>query len=219
MLFFSKFSIKFIMNQYLLKGILFDFNGVLSNDYFFSCLQDTDSTLYKSINKYIFKTRPKLINNWMRGKITSDKINRIIAKKFNKPYSFIKKSLEDSVRDIKLNQKILGLVDKFHRDGIKTAVLTDNMDIFTNILVPHKKLYNFFDKIFSSNEYGKLKEDNSGEFIKEALKSMELNPKNTILVDDSKNTGVLYKKLGGHFFHYKNNYEEFKMWLNNFFIF
>lgn len=207
------------MTKTLLKGVLFDFDGVLCSDYFYNTLGKTDPELYDDINTKIFREDKPLIRSWMRGRKTADDINRIVSKRLGKSYKFLKQALEISITKMRLNQQMLELVNNLKRKNVKVAILTDNMDVFTDILVPHNNLRQLFDEIFSSFEYRKLKADNDGEFIKEALDTLQINPKETAIVDDWDEIGRIFTNWGGHFFLYKNNFRDFRNWLTKGFQF
>ena len=90
------------------------------------------------------------------------------------------------------------------KKGAKTAIVTDNMDIFQQIFVPHNRLDNFFDKITSSHKYKQLKVDNNGQLFDITRDHLSIDYQNTIMLDDSSKLANLMTLKGIHFYLYNN---------------
>ena len=209
------------MDQKKLSLILFDFHNVLSQDRFYTTLIDTHPEVYQKIVETLFFPEGyKLISQWMRGELSYKDIHKIIAPVVGLSAAFLDEALVESIKKIELNEKILEFSQKMRSLGIKVAILTDNMDVFTEIYIPYVGLDKKFDKIFSSACQKKLKLDNNSEFIFDAILEMNSTPENTLFIDDCIDNGDLFKEAGGIFYQYDNYIEghsKFIIWFcNNF---
>jgi len=204
-----------------LRSILFDFDGVLSKGRFYSTIPEKNYKIKDAINKNVFnKGSWNLMQTWMRGEKSFEEIHKSIAEKVGSNVEFLNKHLIDSVLRMQLNKGLIKFAIQMRSLGVRTAIFTDNMDIFDRVFVPYHSLNEKFDFIFSSSTYKKLKLDNDAFFLKETIKKMKSSPSETLLLDDSPEIGVYMNKIGGYFYHYQDYEKElpkfFKWFKENF---
>jgi FMN phosphatase YigB (HAD superfamily) len=191
------------MKNKSLSLILFDFDGVLSNGRFYSQLKDSSPSTHQEIIRYLFsKESWPLISDWMRGKFSYEDIHNLISTKVGKEVDWLNDTLVESVKNMPLNEDLVNFAARIRKSGVKTAVFTDNMDIFDRIFVEHSNLLELFDYVFSSADFGKLKLDDGAEFFKHALNSSGCSDGNFLFLDDSIKLKDLTESLGGTFYHY-----------------
>lgn len=199
-----------------LSLILFDFHNVLSKDQFYSTLNQSHPDEYKKITQILFGSAGHpLTSRWMRGEISYKEIHQFISQKVGLPANVLDGALIDSVKNMTLNELLFDFSQNIRTCGVKIVILTDNMDVFDEIYVPHVGLYEKFDGIFSSYSSRKLKMDNNAELIFEAISNMQSEPKNTLFIDDCFENGNILKKAGGFFYHYDRymaGHEDFLKW-------
>ncbi len=188
-----------------IEAIIFDFDGVLCSDRFYNTLP---AELQEKIDKDIFKNSPELVNDWMRGKVRSSDINKIIAEMHNISFNYLERELEKSVKKMRLNMPLFNFAKKRRQEGFKIGILTDNMDVFQKIFVPHNKLNDYFDAIISSFDYKMFKMENNGELADLALKKLNVVYSKTLFIDDKEKIGKIVAAKGGNFYLYKKGYEE-----------
>lgn len=198
-----------------IKGIISDFDGVLSTDRFYITLKDKYPDAHLYITTDFFKNQKPIVKDWMRGNLTADDVNRIIAKNTGLNFDFLKREFEEGVRLMELNKDLIDFITKAKKKGVKTAILTDNMDVFTEIFVPFKELDKLFDEIVSSYEYKTLKGDNEGELLNSTRKLLDIDFSNILILDDWETIGEFSKARNSNFYLYnedtKNKFEE---WFN-----
>jgi len=193
------------MSNEELSLILFDFDGVLSNGRFYSQLKDSHSLTHQAIVQHLFSDeRWSLISEWMRGVYSYEDIHRSISTKVGKDIHWLNEALIESVKAMPLNERLIEFAQRVRRLGVKTAVFTDNMDVFDRVFVEHSGLLNKFDHVFSSSDFGKLKLDEGAEFFRYALSTTDSTNKNFLFLDDSIKIKNLTESLGGRFYHYDN---------------
>jgi len=206
------------MAQKPLSLILFDFHKVLSPSDFYAELAKTNPQEYKKLRLSLFSPESyPLLSRWMRGELSYREIHRMIEPLIGLSASSLDKLLIKGVKAIELNYLLLEFSQNMRARGIKVAILTDNFDVFDEVLVPNFKLEERFDKIFSSASQKRLKLDNDGELIFKAISLMGSQPEYTLFIDDLAENGNQLKKSGGLFYQYDNYIEGHQAFLQWFF--
>lgn len=190
--------------QPAIQAILFDFHKVLSNDRFYADLAITHPDIFQAIQDKVFvAANQPLLYAWMRGEIDYHAFHTHIGHQYAIDEAILNTSLPNSVRSIRLNQELFTFAKQERKIGIKTAIVTDNMDVFTDIYVPHTHLDRYFDAIISSSVYKQLKGDHNGELLLKAAAMLNTPITLTLLIDDGEKIGEIMKNLGGQFYLYK----------------
>ncbi len=205
-----------------LKAVIFDFDGVLCSDYFYHTLEQVDSNLYNQINKKIFQGDKELIRSWMRGAIDYSDINNEISKRLNTDEDFLHEHLIKSIKNMTLNNLLLDFAKGVKSKGIKTAIMTDNMDVFEKYLVPHFKLNNHFDLIYSSSTHKRLKKDNNWQTPAEVMSLLNSNLNNSLFIDDWEEICDYIQSQNGYSYLYQrgnneSDFADFHTWFRNIF--
>lgn len=186
-----------------LNLILFDFYNVLSKSHFYSNIADSHSSQHKIITQSLFSPEAyPFLSRWMRGDLSYKDVHKKISTLVGLSAPFLDLVLVESVKQITLNDKLLAFSQRMRSVGIKVAILTDNFDVFEDIYVPYAGLDKKFDSIFSSASQKKLKLDNGGKVIFDAILKMNSKPENTLFIDDCEENGVNFKNAGGIFYQY-----------------
>lgn len=206
--------------KYKIKAIVSDFDGVLCSDYFYHTLANKDPEIYEFINANLFKENKWMVKDWMRGKITAVDINMYLSQKTNRSYEFFKDTLEESVRAMSLNQGLLKFLSVIKSKGVKTGLLTDNMDVFESITVPEKHLLTIFDQIVPSFKYGMLKGDEEGKLLDVTRDLLGVNYEEILVLDDWETLGGFVKNRNSHFYLYnKQTKDQFEDYFKDNYIF
>lgn len=186
--------------------ILFDFDGVLCHDRFYGeTVRTQHSEVHDWIQENIFGDNDKLVKDWMRGAMSAQDINRTVAKHTGIDYEELNKLFVDSIRNMQLDERIIDVARELKQSGRALGIVTDNMDVFSEITVSNHKLNELFDTIVNSADHGYLKKDENGKLFDIAMSAIGENDiRNTLLIDDSADTIELYKKRGGNTHHYKD---------------
>jgi FMN phosphatase YigB (HAD superfamily) len=183
------------------EAVLFDFDGVLCHDRFYDLsLRPGYGELCDWISEHVFRKPDDedLIRRWMRGKIGYKDINRIIADARRVESAWLDLELLESVRLMKLDERMLGLAREQKTAGKKIGIVTDNMDVFSLITVPDKKLASVFDFIANSSDHGCLKCDEGGRLFDVALAGLGITAEKAVLLDDSAGSIEAFQRKGGN---------------------
>lgn len=182
------------------QTILFDFDGVLCHDRFYvQTLLPEYTHVYEWIQSNIFGTPHE---DWLRGIVNSEKINKIISDATGIEFDVLHKKFLESVRMMKLDERVKALAAELKSSGLKIGLVTDNMDVFSDITIKNHKLDDVFEAIINSADYGILKKDDNGKLFDIALEKLNVPIKNTLMIDNSPVVIDLYTKKGGEGFLY-----------------
>jgi len=186
------------------QTIFFDFDGVLCRGRFYEkSLLPEYSEVYDWIQTNIFDNKD-LVQKWMRNQISSVGINELVAENTGIDYEILNKLYKESIRKIKLEKEIRNLAESLKLSGKKVGIVTDNMDVFSQIMVPNHQLNKLFDVIINSADHGMLKKDENGKLFDIALIALGERIENSLMIDDSESTIELYRQKGGQGSVYKN---------------
>jgi len=126
------------------KPILFcDFDGVLCHDRYW---RSVPADKLEAIQELLFLNDTSLVNDWMRGKHTSEEINQFISEKIDMPFN---KLWDIFINDCKNMRVSLKALEKLHqlRSKYTVILITGNMDSFTRFTHPELMLDNYFVSI------------------------------------------------------------------------
>ena len=186
------------------RTILFDFDGVLCHDRFYvQTLLPEYVHVYEWIQTNIFGMPHE---DWLRGIVSSERINKIISDGTGIEFDLLHEKFLESVRMMKLDERVKDLVRELKSSGHKVGLVTDNMDVFSDITIKNHKLDEVFEVILNSADYRILKKDNHGELFDIALEKLNAPIENTLMIDNSRAVIDLYIEKGGEGF----LYEEFE---------
>lgn len=189
------------------KTVLFDFDGVLCKERFYEkTLLPQYTNVYNWIQEYIFSDK-ELVWKWMRNQTTSDQINTHISQNTGIEYQLLNKLYKESIQRMELDKEVLDIAKSIKASGKKIGIVTDNMDVFSEITVSHHQLNTLFNSIINSAEYGILKKEENGKLFDYALSALNTDIKDTLLIDDSESTIEFFKQKGGEGIVYKNTLE------------
>jgi FMN phosphatase YigB (HAD superfamily) len=197
-----------------LRGVLFDFDGVLCTDRFYSTLSGAYPEALLFIRDNIFGGLDKYADRWMRGELSCQQINKLISEATNIPLDRLVELFVSSVRAMTLNSRLLEVAMSLKQSGVKTAIVTNNMDIFNQVTVPEKHLAAVFPVIVNSHDHGIMKHDKDGKLFDIALGELGLNSYDGVwLIDDSETACSVFETKGGRALRYAG-LEGFEQWLD-----
>ena len=194
-----------------ITAVFFDFDGVLCTDRFFTALAPDYPHVQEWISRHVFGGE-KYCDRWMRGELSYRHVNRIIAEATGISSELLDKLLVAGVCRMKVNNALIQFAEKLKQNNIKVALVTNNMDVFSEITVPAKQLDKTFPIIINSFEYGLMKQDKNGKLFDIALNWLGLySYDGVLLVDDTPAYCEIFKSKGGQVYQYTGQ-EDFLEW-------
>ena len=184
------------------RTVLFDFDGVLSRGRFYRAT-GWAASLYERVQAHIFGGEGDLVRPWMRGRVGYRELHARIAGAVGIAAEVLDRMLIESVRSFRLEPSVLRFAERLKAEGCRIGLVTDNMDIFAQVTVPHFGLGYLFDAIVSSSEYGLLKRDDGGKLFDIALRHLgERDIRRSMLIDDALPNIELFRAKGGQGHHF-----------------
>jgi len=200
------------------KIVFVDYYGILSTTRFWHSVQDPNHKLHKylqSIQDFLFVEDRTLLDEWMRGKYTSEEMHQVLAENFNIDFDELFSIFVEDCKTVEISEKILDKLKSLPENYLKIMV-TDNMDSFDRFILPANRiLEDSFHGINNSFYVQKLKADKEGEWFLDILKNYEVPIENCALIDDSLKNCETFQKLGGKYYNSKTE-EDVLLALNNF---
>jgi len=183
-----------------LKVIFIDWDGTLSKSRFWQHWLSKDPQSYNKIQQTLFTRNERMLQDWMRGYVSVERIVNKIAYMTGIDYQYLISELEESCKSMTLTYpRVLDIIKEKQDDGVKVVIATDNMDTFERWTVPSLKLDKHFAGILSSPKRGALKadvtEDGTSLFFDQYLTQNSIKPNESLLIDD-RNISKVTEKWG-----------------------
>ena len=135
-----------------IKSVVLDFGGTLSSDQYFKLLGPQALKYVDLIMSG--KDNPHIVQGWLKGVLTSKDVAAYLSKRVHLRPDEIHSALRAGCKQIVLNPAVWDLAQRQHALGRKTALVTANFDVFTDVIVPARGLHSVFDAIVNSSDYG-----------------------------------------------------------------
>ncbi|HSQ97788.1 MAG TPA: HAD hydrolase-like protein [Rickettsiales bacterium] len=204
----------------MIKLILSDFDGVLSNvdrDFittgFYTTIRNENPELMQNIQNFLFHASGHITRAWMQGDISYKELNMLMARKFNTTEDYLNNHLIESVKKMKLNENLINFYQKQKNNGTKVYIMSDNMDIFSEVSVKHFNLNKYFDKIYNSSDVKQLKRDKNCELARRLASETGCENRDVLVIDDGKKLLDELNEYGFKTYLYNNEtYNQFEDW-------
>ena len=177
------------------KVVFIDWDGTLCFSHFWETLSAKNPAFSQVVADF-FATEKEMIKNWMRGKHTSEEINKILSERAGLPEKRVWKSFVSDCQKMKIDIKTTKTIQKLRKKH-HVVLITGNMDCFSRFTVPSLKLDKLFDQVINSYDTGMLKTDDNGKQFFNCLDSYSRKISDAYLIEDSANTCEVFTKLGG----------------------
>jgi FMN phosphatase YigB (HAD superfamily) len=190
--------------------IVFDFGFTLSSDLYFKIAPPECPDWQALIQQHIF-SKNDLIDSWMGGAVTlrniAEELAPIVAMETPRIVAFLKAGCTQ----LNFNDAVYTFALEQRKQGRKTAIVTGNMDVFTDIVVPHHHLNDKFDVIINSYDYQEI--DKSVLWVRAfELLGNEIGYRQSLLIEDGEKNVAKFRANGGYAYRYEND-ERFLAWL------
>lgn len=192
-----------------ISSVIFDFDGTLCFGRYFEPLGKESLEV---IGTLVFgDSSPQWAHPWMKGDLTSQDIASYLSEHLPHSKDDILSALHHGCSNMTFNPAVLGFALEQRQTGRKTALVTANMDVFSDVVAPAHELQSVFNLVLNTSDHRTL--DKSILWHK-ALSSFGsgFSFASSLLIDDSPRMISLFKSLGGHTYQYKGD-PAFQAWL------
>lgn len=192
-----------------INSVIIDFDGTLCCDRYFKPLGPKALDV---ITKLVFGENSKQwADPWMRGDLTSADVASYLSRHLPESPEAILAALRQGCRQLTFNPAVLDFTKHQRKAGRKTALVTANMDIFTEIVVPAHGLSSLFDIVLNTADHHTL---DKITLWQEAFRSFgpDYSYASSLLVEDNPKMVGLFQWLGGFAYEYRGD-DSFRGWL------
>ena len=198
------------MLQQPIRCIVLDFGRTLSSEPYFKPLGPEGIA---RISALVFGDNSlRWADPWMRGELSSRDVARYLAE--HTPYAV--EELLDALRrgcaNVTFNPAVWDLAVQQRGLGRKLALVTANMDVFSEVIVPAHHLEETFHAIVNSADYGTLDKtqlwQHAFDLIGESCSFTD-----SLLIEDSLVNVERFRALGGHAYRYTDD-ASLRAWLS-----
>ncbi len=195
-----------------IRCVVFDFGFTLSSDLYFTEIPP-NYPLWRDVIQSVIFADSALVNAWMAGELTLADIAALLTRHFDLPLPVIVETMERGCTHMKFNPAVWELACAQRAQGRKTALVTDNMDVFTQVVVPAHGLQDVFDVIVNSADYHEIRKDVLWHLAFDLL-GEGIGYSNSLLIEDGAQEPALFRANGGCAYQYQND-ELLREWLAN----
>ena len=197
------------MNWRNIKSVIFDFDGTLCSDRYFKPL---GQKALDAIAGLVFgENSERWADPWMRGDLSSADVASYLSTRLSQSPEAILAALQRGCSELTLNPAVVNFATQQRRAGRKTALVTANMDVFTEVVVPAHALGSLFDVVLNTSDHRTL--DKSILWNK-AFDSFGPGYSfgSSLLVEDGPKMVALFQSLGGYAYQYRGD-DSLRSWL------
>ncbi len=200
------------INPEQIKCVIFDFGFTLSPDYYFNISPPGCPWWQAVIQRVIFR-EPTIVNAWMRGELTSLDIAGILSSHFPLDIPTIAATMDEGCRHLHFNQAVWDFAVAQKAALQRTALVTDNMDVFSKVVIPSHGLEALFDVILNSADFHETRKELLWPIAFERLGG-GIGYADSLLIEDGESEPAMFRALGGHAHQYTND-KAFLEWLDS----
>jgi len=198
----------------MIKAIIFDYGGVVAGrkseeSGLFGLCQQFSKVLKIPVNK-IYPAYNLYWKDWKLGKTTMHQVYANFLNDIGSDYS-IEKLISITLNYAKLNKQVKNLIIKIKKN-YKVACLTNHAREWFSNEVKRFDLNSLFDKIYTSYDL-KIDKPHEEAYML-VLKDLNLQPEETIFIDDLQRNTEVASSLGMHVIRFKS-YSQLKKELLN----
>ena len=192
-----------------IDSVIFDFAGTLASGRYFEPLGQHALDV---ISDLVFdRDSTQWADPWMKGVLASEDIAAYLAHHLTEPKDRILSALHQGCASMVLHPAVHDFAVKQRSSMRKTALVTLNMDVFTDIVVPAHRLDCLFDLVLNSADFRTL---DKSVLWRKAFDEFGAQHSfaTSLLIDNCPRMISLFRSLGGQAFQYEGD-ESFQIWL------
>ncbi len=199
-----------IIDPNQIKCIIFDYGFTLSPDYYFKIAPPEFPQWRDIIQEHIFGDS-SITQPWMRGELTSYDIAAIISQYIPLEAPVILSFMKKGCEHLGFNQAVWDFAVSQRNARRKTALVTANMEVFTEVVIPAHQLDSIFDIILNTADYHEIRKELLWPIAFENLGN-DIVYANSLLIEDGSVEPKKFRELGGYVYQYSTD-TLFSEWL------
>jgi hypothetical protein len=192
--------------------VVFDFGGTLSSDLYFNVIPPDVDDWHPTITREIFE-KPEIVGPWMCGDLSLLDISEVLAAHMDYSPTELHDILRQGCRRLSFNQPVYNLAVRLAAADVKTALVTGNFDVFSDVIVPEHDLDSLFDAIVNSSDHGTYEKIDLWPVAFERF-GFGVGYENSLLIEDTEYEIAHFRERGGTAHRYIDD-ESFSEWLKD----
>lgn len=192
-----------------ISSVIFDFAGTLCFGRYFEPLGQESLDV---IGTLIFgDSCAEWADPWMKGDLTCEHIASYLSEHLPESREAILSALREGCSSMTFNPVVHDFALAQREAGRRTALVTANMDVFSEVVVPAHELDYVFDLVLNTSDHRTL---DKSILWRKALDAFgpEFSFPTSVLIDDSPRMISMFKSLGGYAYMYEGD-AAFQAWL------
>jgi len=198
-----------MINPKKINSVIFDFDGTLCFGRYYELLgKDT----LDAIGELVFGDNSiRWADPWMKGDLTSHDVASYLSEHLPESEEEILLALRRGCSNMTFNSVVYDFALQQCQAGRKTALVTANMDVFTEIVVPAHGLDTLFDVVLNTADHRTL---DKSILWRKAFSTFgpEHSFSSALLIEDNPRFVSLFESLGGKAYQYEED-SAFLAWL------
>jgi beta-phosphoglucomutase-like phosphatase (HAD superfamily) len=199
-----------IFDQDTIQCFVLDWGATLSFDPYFQ-IAPKDFPQWHDVVENLIKDGK--LDMWMEGQISWKDFAEMIVERTGLNEQIVSDHLKKGVRGLSMNKAVSNFTLAQRKAGKATVLVTGNIDLFTEIVVPDLDLYRMFDAIVNSADHCESKKEILWP-IAFGFLDTPITFDQCLLIEDNARNVELFRKLGGMAYQYTDD-TSFSKWLLN----
>lgn len=189
--------------------VVFDFHRTLCSDLFFRPLGES---VLAEIQPLLWGPDQGLLDRWMTGQVRASEIAGHLARHLGIPAVTIELALREGCRELVLNRAVWEFAQAVRAAGKRVALVTVNMDVFSEEVVPSHGLHRVFEVIVNSADHGTTDKLRLWPIAFGGL-GTRIGYAHSFLIEDGEDSPRRFTQAGGKAYQYRDDVT-FRAWLD-----
>lgn len=194
------------------RCVVFDYGFTLSSELYFTAVPPAVPQWRELIQRLIFD-HDDITGPWMCGEIGLDDIAAILAPEMAMTKDDVLGYLRRGCTDLGFNAAVIDFARRVQSGPLKSALVTANMDVFSDVVVPSHGLDRLFDVIVNSADVGTCNKSVLWRVAFAAL-GAGISYHNSLLIEDGAANPATFRAQGGVAHQYVGD-QVFRDWLRS----
>jgi phosphoserine phosphatase len=192
-----------------INAVIFDFAGTLCSERYFLSL---GSEALDAIAKLVFgHNSAAWAEPWMRGDLTDRDVAAYLGAHLPFSEDEIHAGLHQGCSRMTFNTAVHDFARRMRRTGRRTALVTANMDVFTEVVVPAHGLDSLFDLVLNTADHQTLDKRCLWRRAFDAF-GPDYEYASALLIEDNPERVADFRSLGGYAYRYHGD-TAFSSWV------
>ena len=195
-----------------IRCVVFDYGFTLSSGFYFNVPPPEVPEWHDLVQRVVFG-RDDITHSWMCGEIGLDDIAALLAGETGMETGAVLGYLRQGCTDLGFNEAVYEFACWVRSTPLKSALVTANMDVFSDVVVPSHGLDGLFDAIMNSADVGTCDKTILWPMAFQSVGN-GISYSDSLLIEDGEGNPAEFRERGGMAYQYLGD-PEFREWLHD----